>query len=155
MKKPTMTPTPRRVARVYEAEERCLITNLDYDGDVGYDLAASDHTMLLANSQWQEIKTGVHIAPPPGFWFELCGRSSSLKRGIIVARGIIDAGYRGGLVIIVKNDTGRSIYITPGERIAQIIAHPIIRMDWQRVLSIGDLGESERGGHGFGSTGNS
>jgi dUTP pyrophosphatase len=156
MKKVQPIQQHRRVARVYEtSEQRCLITKQEYDGDVGYDLAASKYSMLLANHEWHEIQTGVHVSPPPGFWFELCGRSSSLMRGIIVARGIIDAGYRGPLVILAKNDTGRTIHISPGERIAQIIAHPVINMDWQRVLSPADLGESERGDNGFGSTGNS
>lgn len=145
----------RRTAKVYEERgEYALKTSLDYDGDVGYDLGAAEDTVILADDQWHQIRTGVHVSPPPGFWFELCSRSSTtVRRGLIVARGIIDAGYRGPLVIFAKTDRGRAVHVAKGERIAQLIAHPVIHMDWERVTEIDDLGKSERGTNGFGSTG--
>jgi dUTP pyrophosphatase len=138
-----------RVAEVVDPHG-ALQKRLDYDGDVGYDLACTKDETIPANNEWIHINTEVRVAPPPGFWFELCSRSSALDRGLVVARGIIDAGYRGTLVIRVKCEAKRGVYLRKGERIAQLIAHPIIRMEWKEVEK---LEPTDRGENGFGSTG--
>lgn len=140
----------RRVAK-YTGYQ--LHTKQAYKGDVGYDLSALSLTKLVADGNWVEIPTGVHIAPPAGFWMEICGRSSNIPLGIEVARGIIDAGYRGPLFITARCASRRTVFIQPGERIAQVIFHPIINVDWEHVPSINGLGSTERGTNAVGSTG--
>lgn len=118
--------------------------------DTGYDLTTVEDTMIPANS-FADIKTNVAIGPPPGYWCRIVGRSSSLrKHNILVNEGIIDEGYRGELFVGVWNLKGSPTTLRAGTRIAQLIFHPRVNVDF---LEVDQLSESVRGASGFGSTG--
>jgi len=76
----------------------------------------------------------------------------AFKRGITVlnAPGTIDADYRGELGVILINTSSESQTIEPGERIAQLVISPVYQIEW---VEVDELGETERGSGGFGSTG--
>lgn len=97
------------------------------------------------------IHTGVFIALPEGYMASVRGRSGLNKwHGIIVPTGTIDSDYRGEIGVIVYNLSREPFTIYPGDRIAQLIIHPVIQADWQQVAY---LDKTDRGEGGFGSTG--
>lgn len=77
-------------------------------------------------------------------------RSSLASKGIFVTAGVVDAGYRGELKIILNLATGSYMDIWPGDKIAQLIPVEVVA---DVVHEVTDLEESERGEAGFGSTG--
>ena len=124
-------------------------------GDVGYDLAVSERTVVHPQrSRWNKavyIPTGVHIKCPPDCWAELRGRSSTMmKLGLSIVHGTIDTGFTGELKVGVMNMTEEDAVIEAGQRIAQIILIPAIVRQLQLVDKMPD---TERGQAGFGSTG--
>ena len=102
---------------------------------------------------YQTADSGLAIALPPGHEAQIRPRSGlALRDGIsqVNAPGTIDADYRGEIGIILINHGDRSVEITRGMRIAQMVVAPVIQARWQEVDS---LDETARGGSGFGSTG--
>lgn len=119
-------------------------------GDAGYDLSVCED-LVLRTGRVESLRTGIAVAIPEGYWGRLCGRSSAVSRGILVYEGIIDQGYRGELFIRVSTTPDQGfVRINKGDRIAQLILHPLIHTEWEEVAN---LPESERGDNGFGSTG--
>lgn len=122
-----------------------------YKDDAGYDLAiCMDHN--IGPEQTNVLATGIKIAIPDGYWFRMVGRSSTFTRhGCRVNEAIIDGGYRGELTISVTNTTRTVVHLIRGQRIAQLIPHKIIDLDF--VEGIVNSGDTERGDNGYGSTG--
>lgn len=119
-------------------------------GDIGLDLFVSDDTLIPAG-KWSSVPSRVRLAPPPDLWFLICGRSSTLhKRGIIVPQSVIDSGFRGDIFSLCYNITSSDVMVKRGERVAQLIPLPLTVL---RFIETDTLPDSERGAHGFGSTG--
>ena len=120
--------------------------------DAGYDLAATtDKT--LAPGQRALIPTGLHINLPAGTVGYICPRSGlAAKRGITVlnAPGVIDPGYTGEIFVNLINFGPYTHTVHSGDRIAQLIIHNTVEVDWQRVS---EFEETQRGHNGHGSTG--
>ena len=123
----------------------------------GMDLKANIEESITLNSLDRVlVPTGLHIALPPGTEAQVRPRSGlAAKHGISVlnAPGTIDADYRGEVKVILVNLSNESFVINPGERIAQLVIAKYEQLTWDPVDSIDDLGETERGQGGFGSTG--
>jgi dUTP pyrophosphatase len=101
------------------------------------------------------VRTGLHVAIPVGYEGQVRARSSLGKRGLIPPHGIgtIDADYRGELFVMMTwIGEGDSYTISKGERIAQILITPIPQSTFKEV-EFEELGETDRGEGGFGSTG--
>ena len=98
------------------------------------------------------VPTGLRFAIPDGFEGQVRGRSSLGRRGLILpnAPGTIDADYRGEVLVLLLNAGDETIHLAHGDRIAQLIVAPVARAGF--VLT-GELGATERGEGGFGSTG--
>lgn len=97
--------------------------------------------------------TGIAVSIPPGYVGLLFVRSSiGCKLGLAPANavGVIDAGYIGEVQIVLHNHSGGTQAINIGERICQLVIVPINTAPFEEVDS---LDETERGSHGFGSTG--
>lgn len=120
--------------------------------DAGYDLVATtDKT--LAPGQRALIPTGLHINLPAGTVGYVCSRSGlAAKHGITVlnAPGVIDSGYTGEIFINLINLGSEPYTVQRGDRIAQLIIHQTVDVDWQRVT---EFEETQRGNNGHGSTG--
>ena len=71
------------------------------------------------------------------------------KKRLLCNAGVIDAGYRGEIVVLMENLGGEPYHIHTGDKIAQLLEHPLLA---GQVIE-GDLGNAARGGKGFGSTG--
>lgn len=120
--------------------------------DAGYDLVATENK-TLAPGQRALIPTGLRINLPAGTVGYVCPRSGlAAKRGITVlnAPGVIDPGYAGVVLVNLINLGAYTYKIHSGERIAQLIIHNTVDVDWQQVTEFED---TQRGAHGHGSTG--
>lgn len=123
-----------------------------FPGDAGFDLVVSK-PVRIAIDQFVDVPCGISVQFPPGVWGMITGRSSTLrKRGLLVAQGIIDQGYRGPLYAGVKNLSGSVQEIAAGERIAQLIPFPVLA-DGLSFVRVERLDPHARGAQGFGSTG--
>lgn len=117
--------------------------------DAGLDLYASEDILLEAG-QGKLAKTGIAMAIPDGYVGLIADRSSLGKKGIKTAGGVIDAGYRGEIMVIMRNLTHEKVILNRGERIAQMLTLPIAT---PAVKEVSELSETKRGEGGFGSTG--
>ncbi len=120
----------------------------------GYDLYSLEDTEVLYRTATL-VRTGLHVAIPVGYEGQVRARSSLGKRGLIPPHGIgtIDADYRGELFVMMTwIGEGDSYTISKGERIAQILITPIPQSTFKEV-EFEELGETDRGEGGFGSTG--
>lgn len=100
-----------------------------------------------------KIKTGIAAAIPPGHFGAIFARSGiATKRGLRPANcvGVIDADYRGEIIVALHNDTDVLQHVVANERIAQLVIIPYAKASLNVVE---DLDETERGDGGFGSTG--
>ena len=120
----------------------------------GMDLKAFiDEPVILNSLERKIIKTGLYISLPIGFEAQVRSRSGlSIKHGLCVLNspGTIDADYRGEVGIILINLSQEPYTINNGDRIAQMILAPVIKMELKEV---NDLPNTIRGDGGFGSTG--
>ena len=125
-------------------------TPLSAGMDVRADL---EQSVTLAPLGRAMIPTGLYVELPEGYEMQVRPRSGlAAKHGITVlnSRGTIDADYRGEIRIILVNLSGEAFTIEPGERIAQLVVARHEQVEWEPVE---ELGTTERGAGGFGSTG--
>ena len=120
-----------------------------YEGDAGYDLYSIEDKTLPPRTV-TEVQTGVAIELPKGYYAEIHSRSGLRRKGVFPPVGVIDEGYRGDLRVILYNFTDKEYHVKKGDKIAQLIIKPRIEVDF---IQVEELSESDRGGHGFGSTG--
>lgn len=120
------------------------------------DACADIYTISTANLSPGEIlpfHTGLSVAIPVGWRIDIRPRSGlSCRYQLLVPNspGTIDAGYRGELIVYLKNIGHDLVKIKEGDRIAQMKIEPVFQIDFQEVDTLPDSG---RGGGGFGSTG--
>jgi dUTP pyrophosphatase len=123
-------------------------------GDAGADLVAREPATLLPAGGRALVPTGIALALPEGWAGFVQPRSGlALRHGVTVlnAPGLIDAGYRDELrVLLVNLDPSVAFSIDRGDRIAQLVVQ---RVEHCTFSPVDDLGTSERGLGGFGSTG--
>ena len=124
-----------------------------HSGDAGLDLRSCED-VVLKPGQRVAVATGLAVAIPDGYAGFVHARSGrALKEGLALpnAPGLIDAGYRGELkVLLVNLDLDTPIEIHKGEKIAQMVIQKIEDASTQIVES---FDETSRGEGGFGSTG--
>ena len=118
----------------------------------GMDVVAAE-SVTLAPGARHAVATGFAIAIPEGYEVQVRPRSGlALKHGITCLNtpGTIDADYRGEVKVILANLGDQVFEVIRGERIAQLVPAPVVRA---RFVEGASLGETDRGGGGFGSTG--
>lgn len=124
-----------------------------HDDDAGYDLRAAE-PCRLGPGERASVGTGLAVAIPDGCAGLVLPRSGlALKHGIALANapGLIDAGYRGELrVLLLNTDRSEPFEVSPGDRIAQLL---IVRHEAPEPVEVESLAETVRGAGGFGSTG--
>ncbi|GIV05244.1 MAG: deoxyuridine 5'-triphosphate nucleotidohydrolase [Fimbriimonadales bacterium] len=124
------------------------------DGSAGVDLyAAVKEPLTLQPGERALVPTGIRIALPPGYEAQVRPRSGLALRhgiGMVNAPGTIDSDYRGEVQVILINLGQEPFTLRRGDRIAQMVIAPVMRVEWERVATLPD---SERGEGGFGHTG--
>ena len=121
-------------------------------GDAGLDLHAA-HDVTLEPGARTLVGTGLAVAIPFVFAGLVLPRSGLARaRGVTVlnAPGLVDAGYRGELKVLLINHGAEPVDLARGERIAQLVVQPVAEV---KLVEADRLPESERGAGGFGSTG--
>ena len=124
-----------------------------HDDDAGYDLCAV-HPATLAPGERAAIATGIAIELAPGHAGLVLPRSGLAARhgiSVVNAPGLIDAGYRGELkVLLLNTDRTEPFEIATGDRIAQLV---IVAVAAPRIVEADALAATVRGEGGFGSSG--
>lgn len=119
-------------------------------GDAGYDLVSTEKHSLNPG-QRKLIGTGIAMAIPLGYVGLIWPRSGlAVRHGIDVLAGVIDAGYRDEVRVLLLNTGSKPVVLDVEERIAQLVVQPVMALDCRVV---GELPESVRGEDGFGSSG--
>jgi dUTP pyrophosphatase len=123
-----------------------------YSGDAGIDLSACDR-VELAPGERALVPTGLAIAIPEGYAGYVQPRSGLAARdgiSIVNSPGLVDAGYRGELMVnLLNTDLREPFVIEPGMRIAQLVVVPVPGVEPHEV---DELPDTDRGDRGFGSS---
>jgi dUTP pyrophosphatase len=145
-----MSGEPLRVRRL---DRQAKLPTRAYPGDAGLDLYALE-TVVLEPGQRLSVPTGIAVEIPDGQAGLVLPRSGLAARfgiALVNAPGLIDAGYRGEVrVLLLNTDRDSSVTIDAWDRIAQLV---LVRVETPQVLEVEALELSERGVGGFGSSG--
>jgi dUTP pyrophosphatase len=119
-------------------------------GDAAFDLfAAGDVT--IAPMERVQISTGIVLEIPAGYVGLIWDKSGlSHKFGLRTLGGVVDAGYRGEIMIGMVNLSKEPYVFEKGHKVAQMIIQKCEHCD---IVEVEELSESDRGSGGFGSTG--
>lgn len=138
-----------KILRFEKISPEAILPKKNHADDAGLDLFALDYESIPPYSQ-SAVGTGIKMAIPQGNCGLIWGRSSLGKEGIAVLGGVIDAGYRGEVKVIIKNLSEEFFHIIPGQKIAQIIIQPVSECE---IREEAVNNETARGSQGFGSSG--
>jgi dUTP pyrophosphatase len=123
-----------------------------YPHDAGMDLTACER-VELAPGERALVSTGLAVAIPEGYAGYVQPRSGLAARhgiSIVNTPGLVDAGYRGEVLVNLLNSDRRETFVVePGMRIAQLVILPIPEVE---LVEVAELPSSERGAKGFGSS---
>ncbi len=121
--------------------------------DLGYDIFSSE-TVTIARHGHAVIPTGIAVecTSPTGEQMGalLRDKSSMASRRLVVTGGVIDAGYRGEVRVLIENLGDAPAEIRAGDKIANLIPYPVLTAE---VQVVDDLTDSSRKAGGFGSSG--
>ena len=122
--------------------------------DLGYELFSLQPALLTPHST-VKVRTGIAVEarhPTTGAPLGLLvrDRSSMAAKGVATTGGVIDAGYRGEILVLITNLGETAIELKAGEKIAQMVPVPVLTGAVEQVDSLEDSGRAEKG---FGSSG--
>ena len=145
--------TDATALRVRRLDPRATLPTRAYAHDAGLDLYALE-SVRLGPGERASVRTGVAVEIPEGQAGLVLPRSGLAARhgiALVNAPGLIDAGYRGELqVLLLNTDRDVSCSLAAGDRIAQLV---LIEVRTPAIIEVDELGDSERGAGGFGSSG--
>ena len=141
---------------VVKLREDAILPEYQTEGAAGADLhACMDEAITLGSLDRAIIPTGLAMEIPEGYEVQIRARSGmSIRHGITMVNGIgtIDADYRGEVGVLAINLSKEPFVIEPGMRIAQMVLAKYAVATWNEVT---ELGATERGEGGYGSSGKS
>lgn len=133
-------------------DEHAVMPTYAHEQDAGLDLYVKldAHPVTIPPfGGFRVFDTGVHAAIPQHFCGLVKSRSGMLMKGI-KTDGLVDADYTGSIRVVLFNHGEYSYTVMPGDKIAQMVIAPCLRPPIEVVDS---LDPTQRGAHGFGSTG--
>ena len=141
--------------KIKKLKEAAKIPMRATGGSAGMDLyACMEESVTLAPGQLAVIPTGIAIELPDNTCAAFLYARSGLgvKHGICLSNGVgvIDSDYRGEICAGLCNVSDKPYVIEPGERVAQMVIAPVLLPE---IVEADELGGTERGAGGFGSTG--
>ena len=143
-----------QMIRIKKLNEAAMLPTYGSEFSAGADLyALCEEPVTIAAGETKLIHTGLSMEIPAGFAGLVYARSGlATKRGLTPANkvGVIDADYRGEIMVALHNHGKEAQTIENGERIAQLVITPFLKGIFTETE---DLSETERGEGGFGSTG--
>jgi len=135
--------------KVKRIHPQAKLPSYGHPGDAGLDVFSSED-YILRPGEIRPVQTGVKVAIPQGYVGLIWDKSGISLRGVHRLAGVVDAGYRGEVQVVMVN-LGREPYeIKAGMKIAQMLIQPVIEI---KVTEVEDLDDTSRGEDGFGSTG--
>lgn len=139
---------------VKKLDEKAVVPKYATEFSAGADLyALSDTETSFLPNETKIVHTGIALEIPEGYVGLIYARSGlATKRGLAPANkvGVIDADYRGEIMVALFNQTQEVQKIEAGERIAQIVIAPFLKAEFEET---NELSDTVRGEGGFGSTG--
>ena len=139
--------------KVTKLHVSAVIPTRAHPGDAGLDLYSIEEAHIGPGERWS-VGTGIAVEIPAGHAGLVLPRSGLAREhgiSLVNSPGLIDAGYRGELrVLLLNTDRDEPCEIAAGDRIAQLV---IIRVDLMQTIEVESLPDSERGVGGFGSSG--
>ena len=143
-----------QIIRIKKLEEGARVPTYGSELAAGADLyALLGGDLTIAPGKTEMVRTGISMEIPEGYAGLIFARSGlAAKRHLAPANkvGVIDADYRGEILVALHNHGDEPQTITPGERIAQMVITPFLK---GLFTEADDLAVTERGEKGFGSTG--
>ena len=140
--------------RMKKLDPRAVTPTYGSPAAAGADLyALLDETLTVAPGETVRVPTGLSLEIPEGYAGLIYARSGlSVKRGLAPANkvGVIDADYRGEILVALYNQSPVPQTVESGERIAQLVIAPVLQVEFEEC---DDLSDTARGAGGFGSTG--
>lgn len=130
----------------FKAGPNGIIPYKAHPTDAGYDLFASEDVLLWGNRP-KKVATDIFMALPINTVGDIRPRSSLNAKGVYVAYGTIDSGYRGEIKVVMSAPFYK---VHKGDKIAQLVILPLVKTAPEVVT---ELPPSDRGEGGFGSTG--
>jgi dUTP pyrophosphatase len=138
--------------RVRRLRADAVLPDRAHDGDAGLDLASCE-SVVLAPGARAVVSTGLAVEIPEGYAGFVQPRSGLAARhgiGVVNSPGLIDAGYRGEIrVVLLNTDRDAAFEVSPGMRVAQLVIAPVASV---RLVEADELTASDRGARGFGSS---
>lgn len=140
--------------KIKKLNDNAVIPTYGTEFSAGADLyACMEESVSLAPGETVLIKTGLSMEIPAGYAGLIYARSGlASKKGLAPANkvGVVDADYRGEIMVALHNHSNTTAVVEPGERIAQMVITPFLTADF---VVVDELEETIRGTGGFGSTG--
>jgi dUTP pyrophosphatase len=135
--------------KVKKLTHKARIPTKGIQGAAGHDLFASINTTIPPGGQ-EVVPTRIAIGLPHGTYGRIAPRSGlTIKKQINTEAGVIDPDYTGEVKVVLRNLGSEQFLIGQGDRIAQLVVERISTNEWEQVP---DLGPTNRGTQGFGST---
>jgi dUTP pyrophosphatase len=136
--------------KVKKLKENAKLPTHGHPGDAGIDFYASE-TVVFAPGAQERVPTGVAVEIPEGYVGLIWDKSSiSFNLGLKIFGGVIDAGYRGEIIMCLLNTSKKEVVLEKGHKIAQMIIQKFEDCD---ILEVDELSETVRGEKREGSTG--
>lgn len=135
--------------KVKKLHPNALLPRRAHATDSGADLFAVQRTVLPARSI-THVHTGVAIELPENTSGIIWGKSSVESKGIKAMAGLVDAPYRGELIVCMYNLNDTDFVFEQGQKVAQLVVLPTL---YPEIEEAEELSETTRGAGGFGSTG--
>ena len=135
--------------KIKRLNSEAKLPSYGHAGDAGLDLySAVDH--VLAPASVFAVPTGIKMAIPRGYVGLVWDKSGISLKGVHRLAGVVDAGYRGEIQVVMVNLGREPFEIKPGMKIAQMLIQPVVSVS---VIETDELDDTSRGEGGFGSTG--
>jgi dUTP pyrophosphatase len=139
---------------IKKLNDNAVVPTYGTEYSAGADLyACIEEEITLAPGETKLIPTGIAMEIPVGYAGLIYARSGlASKKGLAPANkvGVIDADYRGEVMVALYNQSSKEQTISPQERIAQLVVAPFLKVEFNEVE---ELNDTKRGDGGFGSTG--
>lgn len=136
--------------RIKKLHPDAKVLTFAHPGDAGMDLCALAATIILPGGR-TSVATGIAMAIPAGYVGLIWDKSGiSHKTGVKVLGGVIDAGYRGEVMVGLVNTGTETCAFNAGDKLAQLLIQKVEHPD---LIEVVELDDTKRGTGAFGSTG--
>ncbi len=139
--------------KLKKLNEKATVPTYGTEYSAGADLYNLDTPVTIAPHTTTLVHTGISVEIPEGYCGLIFARSGlATKRGLAPANkvGVIDADYRGEIMVALYNHSDKEATVEAGERVAQLAIVPFLKVEFEEA---DELSDTARGAGGFGSTG--